>query len=144
MTRINLIDPSLLCDKHLMAEYRELIRIPNGVISGRLKPQYPDAPKEYTLGAGHIKFFVDKLPWLFARHLKLYEELVYHRYFDITWMEWEDIIPSEHYHCNSTWEPTQTEISINLSRIIDRMPANPKWTNRPTPDYWKGYKSYEH
>lgn len=119
-----------------MAEYRELIRIPNGVISGRLKSSYPDAPKEYTLGAGHIKFFVDKLPWLFQRHITLHDELFDVRGFNIEWMCWQTIIKDDKYHYNSSWKPTPAEISLNLSRIIDHMPANPKWTNRPTPDYY--------
>ena len=31
MTRINLIPPKELCDQHLLAEFRELTRIPNAV-----------------------------------------------------------------------------------------------------------------
>lgn len=59
MTRINLVHPSRLCDQHLLAELRELPRIPNGVLSGRLKRHYDDAPEHYVLGYGHVKFFVN-------------------------------------------------------------------------------------
>jgi len=134
MTRINLIDPSLLCDKHLMAEYRELIRIPNGVLTGRLKNQYPDAPSKYTLGSGHIKFFVDKLEWLYYRHLELHNELLV-RGFKVSKMDWSTIVNSPIWK-HIPYTPTPAEISLNLSRIIDRMPANPKWTGRVTPRYW--------
>lgn len=36
MTRINLIAPAELCDQHLLAEHRELTRIPNAVAKGNL------------------------------------------------------------------------------------------------------------
>ena len=48
MTRINLVPPAELCDQHLLAEHRELTRIPNAVAKGKyhLKGQ----PAEYKLG----------------------------------------------------------------------------------------------
>jgi len=118
-----------------MAEYRELIRIPNGVLTGRLKSFYPDAPTEYTLGSGHIKFFVSRIPYLFYRHSELYKELLY-RNFNITFMDWSKTFDSLPDDCRNLYMPTPAEISLNISRIIDRMPANPRFTNRPIPDYW--------
>ena len=35
MTRINLVPPTELCDQHLLAEHRELTRIPNAVAKGK-------------------------------------------------------------------------------------------------------------
>ena len=35
MTRINLVPPEELCDQHLLAEHRELTRIPNAVAKGK-------------------------------------------------------------------------------------------------------------
>lgn len=54
MTRINLVPPEELCDQHLLAEHRELTRIPNAVAKGKyhLKGQ----PAEYKLGEGHVRF----------------------------------------------------------------------------------------
>ena len=66
MTRINLIDPSLLCDKHLMAEYRELIRIPNAVFGRKMEPK--PITDDNVLGEGHVKFFSDKLTFLLKQH----------------------------------------------------------------------------
>ena len=92
MTRINLIHPSELCDKHLMAEMHEIMRIPNAVYKGKMQTDYPDAPKVYTLGAGHVKFFVNKLQFLHKRHQELYNELLY-REFNVTEIDWsEDMI----------------------------------------------------
>ena len=54
MTRINLVPPEELCDQHLLAEHRELTRIPNAVAKGKyhLKGQ----PAEYKLGEGMCAF----------------------------------------------------------------------------------------
>ncbi|NJO65836.1 MAG: hypothetical protein HC836_49530 [Richelia sp. RM2_1_2] len=51
MTRINAnISPKLLHYKHLLAESREIKRIPNAVKNGRVK--LIDIPKKFTLGKG--------------------------------------------------------------------------------------------
>ena len=57
MTRINLVPPEELCDQHLLAEHRELTRIPNAVAKGKfhLKGQ----PTEYKLGEGHVRFLLN-------------------------------------------------------------------------------------
>ena len=139
MTRINLVDPSELCDKHLMAEYRELIRIPNAVYSGKMKTCYKDTPNVYTLGTGHVKFFVDKMLWLYERHQILYSELLF-REFRVTEIVWpfemlqflkEQLLFNEYI-------PTKAEIELNISRILDRMPENPKFTHRTAPLYYEG------
>lgn len=57
MTRINVgIPPKDLNTKHLIAEHREIKRVPNLIKKGRLKSS--NIPSNFTLGAGHIKFFM--------------------------------------------------------------------------------------
>lgn len=56
MTRINLVDPVILSDKHLMAEYRELPRIFTAVtklVDKNIRPHDVDIPEKYVLGKGH-------------------------------------------------------------------------------------------
>ena len=77
MTRINLIPPSELCDKHLIAEMHELPRV------FRLARPCPDAPKQYTLGKGHVKFFYDKIAFLHGRFIALVDEML-NRGFKVT------------------------------------------------------------
>lgn len=48
MTRINLVPPAELCDQHLLAEHRELTRIPNAVLKGKFS--LDGQPNEYKLG----------------------------------------------------------------------------------------------
>lgn len=73
MTRINVgVRPLELPDKLLLAEHREITRIPNAVKSGRAK--VVDLPERFTLGKGHVKFFYDKLGYLRRRYADLLQE----------------------------------------------------------------------
>ena len=74
MTRINCVPVTELCDQHLLAEFRELTRVPNQVLTGKLKVDYPDKPPFYTMGKGHVKFFVEKGGYLHRRYLQLTSE----------------------------------------------------------------------
>lgn len=71
MTRINgSIDPSDLTDQHLLAEYREMIRIPNHVLKRDVLLH--KIPESFRLGRGHVTFFYDKIQFLHERfvHIK--------------------------------------------------------------------------
>lgn len=73
MTRINVGYPvEKLTDKHLLAEHREIKRIPNMVKSGRAK--LDNIPEKFCLGKGHVKFFYDKLGYLWMRYRQIYSE----------------------------------------------------------------------
>lgn len=75
MTRINSgIHPFELPDKLLLAELREIKRVPNVVRSGRYN--MANQPLTFTLGQGHVKFFYDKLLFLKKRYLSLYNEAI--------------------------------------------------------------------
>lgn len=80
MTRINVIPPELLSNAHLMAEYRELPRIFTSVRKSLdkygLQYTIKDINDSYCLGKGHVKFFYNKLPWIFNRYLLLINELL--------------------------------------------------------------------
>lgn len=70
MTRISVgVKPKELCDKHLNRERIEILRIPNQIKSGKLKPTH--IPKEFKLGTGHVKFFTNKLKYLHDRYNEL-------------------------------------------------------------------------
>lgn len=82
MTRINVgVDPAELPDKLLLAEHREITRIPNAVKSGRAK--FSDIPETFRLGAGHVKFFYSRLLYLKKRYNSLYRESI-KRGFNVT------------------------------------------------------------
>ena len=123
MTRINVVPPEELCDQHLLAEWRELTRIPNGVASGKFK--LTNIPDEYVLGTGHVKFFLNKLYFLLKRYIDIMIEL-----------ENRDM-PQRSYWTNQVipypelwgdYEPTEEALRINRERIKERMPKNPRFS----------------
>ncbi|MFA9488469.1 MULTISPECIES: pyrimidine dimer DNA glycosylase/endonuclease V [unclassified Mannheimia] len=125
MTRINLVPPTELCDQHLLAEHRELTRIPNAVAKGKfsLKGQ----PEDYKLGEGHVRFFFNKLSFLKKRYDALHEECLA-RGFNVQYF-WSENLPQD----PSLWldyQPTDVALAVNRERIALRMPANPRFTAR--------------
>jgi len=116
MTRINAgIPPNELSDKHLLAEHREIKRIPNAIRNNRAN--LLDLPKEFTLGQGHVRFFYDKLFYLFVRYKSLLKECR-RRGFNVTDFSkaWDQAPPSL---CGN-WEPTPEAVNLIKKRIKDR------------------------
>jgi deoxyribonuclease (pyrimidine dimer) len=114
MTRINVVPVEELCNKHLLAEYRELPRV------FRLARPCSDAPKEYVLGAGHVKFFYDKLGFLARRFEMLVSELNLRGY-NIAY----DHLPATSLRAGrSLWgsyDPTPEALALNRARIAERL-----------------------
>ena len=117
MTRINVgIDPSELNTKMLIAEHREIKRIPNCVRSGRFS--MVGQPKEFTLNTGHVKFFYDKLGYLRHRYEQIHAECQ-RRNFNVQYYgDSFDGIP-EKYMGNYT--PTEHDRKLILARIAMRL-----------------------
>ena len=117
MTRINVgIKPKELVDKHLMAEHREIKRVPNCVSKGRYS--MVGQPDKFTLGTGHVKFFYDKLLYLKNRYEQLYAECK-RRNFNVTYYgdAWSQV-PQE---LMNDYEPTDEDRKIIRERIAERL-----------------------
>lgn len=127
MTRINsFIPPAELCDQHLLAEHREIKRIPNQIKTGRFKLE--SAPKNFTLGKGHVSFFYDKLWWLYVRYMQIYQECE-RRGFNVTFFGrcWEGL-PDELMNWYSAEDDEIKRVQATLrKRISERMPVNPRF-----------------
>lgn len=120
MTRINVGIPSKqLTSKHLIAEHRELKRIPNAVVKGRCNLK--NIPSEFSLGKGHVSFFYNKLSYLRERYRDLYKECI-NRGFNVQNYEasWEDVPPE----LMNGYVPTEKDVRIITERIAERL-ANP-------------------
>jgi len=127
MTRINVVPVKELCDQHLLAEHREMTRIPNNLLKGRLKYDYKDRPTDYVLGAGHIKFFTNKLQWLNDRYDQVHAECL-RRGFNVTYkFRTHDL--KEKFDFRS-WKVTANAKKINRERIEIKMPKKPRFTKR--------------
>lgn len=117
MTRVNAgIPVEELTPKHLLAEHREIKRIPNCVSKGRynLKGQ----PNQFTLGEGHVKFFYTRLGYLKQRYESLYQQCL-KRGYDVTYYgdAWNNI-PK---HLMGEYEPTDRDREIVRQRIKERL-----------------------
>ena len=71
--RINVgILPKYLSDEHLRAEEAEIAMIPG--FYNRVWKSKSIIPLQFTLGKGHISFFMNKKTWTLKRYKKLHEE----------------------------------------------------------------------
>lgn len=125
MTRINVgIPPAELTNKHLIAEAREIKRVPNCVAKGRfnLKGQ----PSEFKLDEGHVKFFYDKLGYLKERYEELYSECrrrnINVQYYGDAWNN----VPQE---LMGGYSPTDRDRAIIRERIAERLKESKKKKN---------------
>lgn len=129
MTRINLVDPKELCDQHLLAEWRELTRIPNSIVSNKLNTSF--IPSRYTVrtasnpsgGVGHVKFFINKLKFLHKRYNSLLVEL-HLRGFSCENFWPQVTFPSELW---GDYLPTIEAINLNRERIKERFPKKARY-----------------
>lgn len=116
MTRINVgIEPYELPDKLLIAEHREITRIPNAVKSKRAK--LVDIPKVFTLGSGHVKFFYTRLAYLKNRYESLYQECLKRKFNVTDKSDSFNGLPAEVMY---DYFPTQRDREILIERIMSK------------------------
>jgi deoxyribonuclease (pyrimidine dimer) len=127
MTRINVVPVKELMDQHLLAEVREITRLPKNLSqslnrkSGPLKDT--EIPLEYVLGKGHVKHFLNKFKWLEHRFIALLNECE-SRGFNITHKDSTIFqnVPSKYYN---DWKVTQKALDLNRERIYTRISEKP-------------------
>lgn len=117
MTRINSgINPSELTNKHLLAEHREIKRIPNVIKKGKYSMK--GQPKEFKLGTGHVKFFYDKQQYLFERYKQLFDECK-KRGFNVT--DYSNAWTGISVELMNNYNPTERDRQIVQKRIKERL-----------------------
>lgn len=128
LTRINTIHPSDLLDQWLIAEWRELPRIPNNILSGKAVITLSTTPKNYKLGANHVRFFYNKLLYLQKRHAIICDEM------DRRGINRDKSVVVNLYGLNSThrntlcndWIPTKDSHGILIERLCERFELRKK------------------
>tara|TARA_Y100001968_G_scaffold301689_1_gene314208 strand:- start:11492 stop:11908 length:417 start_codon:yes stop_codon:yes gene_type:complete len=129
MTRINLIEPSLLSDQHLVAEYREIFMVGSALQRSLKSPNwyntFKSIPLIFTLNNGHVKFFYNKGKYLHKRYLNLIKEMKYrgmkpdpNRKFKID--QWPK-------HLYKDWEPNKDDLELINERINGKIKQKPNW-----------------
>jgi len=101
MTRINVVQPSELTNKHLVAEVHEITRIFGLARKAQYEIHKKKIPNEYTLGTGHCLFFIDKLKYITERYNSLCTEMT-----------------TRGYVCNRV-EQSELELGIDRSLFWD-------------------------
>ena len=109
--------PCDLHKKHLLAEHRELIRIPNAIKKGRYRLK--GIPDNFKLGRGHVKFFYNKLRYLHFRYRAIYNMCKRHNFNVTDYSESFKNLPVELYN---DYTPTEQDLKIIKQRIKERQP----------------------
>ena len=117
MTRINVgIPPIELVNAHLLAEHREIKRIPNCVAKG--KYNMDGIPERFKLGTGHVKFFYNKLLYLKKRYVRIYEECIKRGFNVQNYIEAWNNVPKE---LMNDYQVTTNDIKIIKERINEKL-----------------------
>ena len=136
MTRINLIPTKELSDQHLLAEYKELPRCIKQDLN------VSDAPINYTLGKGHMKWGRLHIQFLLDRYFELCNEMKY-RGFKVNYPHQQLLLyvyANVNIQLLNQYKPTKEDIDVSRNRIIEKISLKPdwyRWTNRDKPNYVK-------
>jgi deoxyribonuclease (pyrimidine dimer) len=122
MTRINIVPVTELSQQHLVAEYREIARLPKNLVKSLTRPSKPfdfnEIPPTYTLGTGHVKYFYDKMLFLEKRFDQLVTEML-RRGYNPTFRDSSIFRPHDNRFYND-YIPTEEALEINRQRIKER------------------------
>ncbi len=132
MTRINVVPPAELSDQHLLAEYREIQRIPAALEKSlRAHGGVTDAvvakiPKAYCVGSGHVYFFYNKGTFLRNRFAALCKEMA-KRGMQVRYTVY-DPQGKMHAPCwSGTYKATKEARALNQTRLRARWSEKPQW-----------------
>lgn len=136
MTRINCgIEPAELCDAHLLAEYRELPRIRTMAVKryARYRSTGP-RPVAFTLGKGHMKFFLPFGDYLLGRWCSLKYEM--HLRGFATTMTWREYPEELRGTLPSSVEETARPLLIErIQSRLSEMKRKPRWSIGKPPEW---------
>lgn len=123
MTRINVgILVTTLTDEHLLAEHREIKRLPTLFQKSLIAIDQSSIARTFCLGKGHVNFFGNKHLYTLSRYIMLHNECL-SRNFNVTdyrsnWF-WGSFT-------NSDYQATQRDTNIIIDRITEKINSSPK------------------
>lgn len=136
MTRINVVPVEELSDAWLLAEYRELPRCIKQDINTK------DAPENYCLGKGHMKWAKHHTLFLADRFFELVSEMKFRGFSpkynpdDLASLAWDTSLKTDYNY----YEIRDADIYLNRQRLIERYKEKEnyyKWTKRTKPEWIK-------
>ena len=130
MTRVNSgIPVDKLPNQLLLAELREIMRIPY-LVKDRLDKgiKFDDIPTVFTLNAGHVKFFYNKLEYIEKRYLSLLKE------YELRGKDWNNEYTDNLMTCiqyckdknkfvYKDWIETIESKNLLTERLIEKIPS---------------------
>jgi deoxyribonuclease (pyrimidine dimer) len=118
VTRVNVVPVKELSRLHLIAEYREIARLPALAYAAHKRGESPAChPASYTLGKGHVRFFYSRLGYVMRRFGRLVAEMQRRGYKpSFTQLVVPDL-PADWYR---DYKPTPQALRINRQRIQER------------------------
>lgn len=123
MTRINCGIPVIsLTNRHLLAEHREIKRIPNNLKKGKINLSIP-IPEKFCLGPGHVRFFYNKGEFLFKRYKELYAECLRRNFKVQNYLSSFDIY-KDYPQLYNDYHPIENDIKLVTERINLRLQKN--------------------
>ena len=127
MTRVNFgVSVRRLTDEHLLAEHREIKRIPGAYLTALRSGSIDKTPKKFCLGRGHILFFIDKPGYTLRRYMQIYRECL-RRGFDVQSYAGNWSCYSEGANLK-TVRATDADRAMLITRISERIKSSPKRT----------------
>jgi deoxyribonuclease (pyrimidine dimer) len=127
MTRINVVPPSELTSRHLVAEIHEITRVYGLVRKAQDRKinkynfkEKIKQPAAYTMGTGHVYFMYDKLGFITERYYALNQEAL-KRNFKVNPIDRHTLTDGIQSWWFGDYVPTQEAIEINRNRIEERL-----------------------
>lgn len=124
MTRVNIIDPVLLTDQHLVAERLEITWVVKSAKRSLNSKKGLSVNPKFTMGKGHVSFFHNKLGYIRDRFDLITKEMIIRGMNPK--MPWPDDswVPSS---MKVPYSPTDEDYSIIKDRIKQRLSLKPSW-----------------
>lgn len=125
MTRVNMsFPPRMLADKHLVAEWKELMRMPRFALRYEKPPN--DMPREFCLNKGHMKSLLPFMDYLCCRQSALGREIE-SRGFNANWKLAQDtwtswMLETPFWQVKETYVENNRDFNIVLERLKERDP----------------------
>jgi deoxyribonuclease (pyrimidine dimer) len=120
MTRINVVPVQELQREHLVAEYKEIVRVFALARSAQYELHKKKIPNEYTLGTGHVLYFYDKLKYITERYNSLCTEMK-HRGYVCNRVEQSELERGIDRSLFWDYSVTDAALALNRARISERL-----------------------
>lgn len=128
--RLNLVPVKILTDQHLIAERRELRMIPP-LLQKKFDKQgqdlRQDIPAQFTLGTGHMNFWLDKIQFLEQRFISLTGEMIVRGFNPDKSLMINTYLAEKEGFYKTNWKPKSQDIKVSAERIYSKILEKPHW-----------------